>query len=605
MEYKNKIKKVFNDDGLLILPFLGWLFFIIVAFLLALLLPPTEPDAQSYHCLRALFWLKDGFISHFEATDTRILCMPFNSEIFYLWILALSKNDIGFGLLQFFSYFLLIFSSFKIMEFFEIDIKKIVWSIIIFTSFPAIIIQIPSTQTDLIIAALFSYSIFLVLNYTKEKNCFLLYFASLSSALTFGVKTTAFFIAPVVFLWFIFLLKKDFIKFFSFFILNFLIFSSYSYILNYIDFGSFLSNNAFKMYNRFFGGIKAYIANIINYFIQFIDFSGLNLGKYVNSYILSFKNFLFNLFSIPDSIVEIDPIVRVNYGMDEQRGAFGILGFLLFLPCLFIALFNKKYRIFSLLFFIPFLILMGAMLYTVFGIRYIVAFVGLSFPVLCISYFKGKNLIKIIIILYAFFYLSYSSLFSSGRPFIYVAYNFIKMPSISNMQTKMRGLEYKFFGPALFSQTTAYKNAVLPYCKNGNKIGLFASYAQVYYNAKYLELENDCRIDVLNILHLNDYNLKEYEALVLLGDNSQQLDVINKKDISKPFINSKNAICAFFVSDRASDKDKNKIDAAIYAVCSMNKNYLNDLGFNYKSSYDFIDRSYDIVKYRKLEVYSK
>lgn len=604
LNYFEKIKMALKTDGLLILPLLAWGIFILTAFFLALLVPPTEPDAQSYHCLRVLFWLKDGFISHFEATDMRALCMPINSELFYTWILALSKKDIGFGLLEFFSYFLLIFSSFKIMEFYEIDVKRIIWAILIFTSLPAIVIQISSTQTDLIVAALFSYSIFLILNFTKEKTISSLFFSSLALALSFGVKTTAFFIAPLLFVWFIKLLGRNFFKFFAFFVLNFLIFSSYNYILNFIDYGSFLSNNAFILYNKFFGGMKTYIANIINYFIQFIDFSGLNLGKCLNEYILQFKDFLFNLFSIPDTNVEIDPIKRVNFGMDEQVGAFGILGFLIYLPCLFISLFKKKFRIFSLFFFVPFLILSGSMLYTVYGIRYIVAFVALSFPVLCFSYFEKIHIIKVISILYAVFYFCYASLFVTARPIAYLIPNVLKASSFSVVQDTMRNLGYKFFGPAIFSQSSAYKNAIEPYCKNGAKIGVFAPYTHVYYSAKYLEIENDCRIDVLNLLHIEKYNLDEYDSIVLLKDNMQQLNVITKEDVKNPINSPDKAICAFFVSDR-TNKKSNGPEAAMYVSCSMNKDYLKNFDFKIRAEFPFLDKVEDEIEVRVLEVYSK
>ena len=301
-----------------------------------------------------------------------------------------------------------------------------------------------------------------------------------------------------------------------------------------------------------------------------------------------------------------DPLTRVNFGMDEQLGAFGILGFLLYLPCLFIALFKKNVRIFAILFFIPFLILCGAMLYTVYGIRYIVAFVAISLPVLTISYFKGKNLLKIIIILYIVFYLAYSSLYLPGRPVIYIFSNFIKAPSVNLLQNKMRGLEYKFFGPILFSQSSAFKNAAAPYCNNGNKIGVFASYAQILYAAKYLELENNCRIDTLNILHIKNYNLSEYDALVISKDNKQLTNVINKNDIRNPFMNSYIANCAFFISDRAGSKNKNSLDSAINAVCSINVDHLKELGFRKISTYEFLDKDKNNLLYMdELEVYHR
>ena len=178
-----------NDKSLLILT-IFWIFCILVSFILAFLSPVNEPDAQGYHCLRALFWASDGFISHFETADIRCHSMPINSELFYVWILSLSKNDIGFGLLQFFSYFLLLISSFKLMEFYDIDFNKRIWSVLFFSSFAGVISQISSTQTDLLVGSLLVSSLYLIHKFKKEnKNC-LLYFASLSMALSFGVKST-------------------------------------------------------------------------------------------------------------------------------------------------------------------------------------------------------------------------------------------------------------------------------------------------------------------------------------------------------------------------------------------------------------------------------
>ena len=106
----SELKKSFLEDKSLIV-LLGFLCFLIgVSFILASLSPVNEPDAQGYHALRALFWAQDGFIGHFETSDIRCHCMPINSELVYTWIYALFKNDTVLGLLQFFSYFLVIFS---------------------------------------------------------------------------------------------------------------------------------------------------------------------------------------------------------------------------------------------------------------------------------------------------------------------------------------------------------------------------------------------------------------------------------------------------------------------------------------------------------------
>ncbi len=219
-------------------------------FLLAAFCPAVEPDAQSYHCLRALFWLKDGFISHVETPDARLNCMPINSEIFYTWILALTKKDIGFGLLEFFSCFSLIASGYKIMELLNIEFEKRIWAILIFFSFASTVIQISSTQTDLLVSALISLGVYYAMLYKKEGGANLLFFSSLSFSIAAGVKTTALMALIPVFLWLIFYLKKSFLKFIIFSTVNFIVFSSYNYILNFIDFNNIFSSQSFITYNK-------------------------------------------------------------------------------------------------------------------------------------------------------------------------------------------------------------------------------------------------------------------------------------------------------------------------------------------------------------------
>lgn len=579
-----RLKNIFKKDGILILPCLCFLFFIIISFILACFSPVTEPDAQSYHALRVLFWLKDGFISHFETTDIRNLCMPFNSECFYTWVLALAKKDTCFGLLQFFSYILLIFSSYKTMEILKIPFVKRIWAILVFSSLPAVITQISSTQTDLTTASLISLSIYLVLQYKKTPFINLLFFASLSSALSFGVKTTAFMISIPVFIWFILLLKKDFLKFFFFLVVNFLIFSSYSYILNFIDFGNFFANNAFITYNKFFGGIKAFIANYIKYIIQFIDFTGFKFGDTASGYILAARDSLLNFLNIPQDLGDLNPLTKVNIYMTEQYCAFGILGFLVFLPASFIALFDKKLKPFAFIFHSSFLILCASMMYTTFGIRYMTGFVAVALPVFSLTYFKKTNFLKALIIIFCIYYMNYAALFINQRPFIYLMKAYIKTPDLSQMQNKMRDMKYNFYGFFGPSQAGALKSAVEPFCANDNKIAIFASGAMTLYPVKYLEIDHNCRIDTLNLLHIEKYDLSEYKAVITLRSNPQAVSVLNRNDIENPVIKSNKVKCSYLVPNRNRHLG---IKGAVEAHCIINPYYLQDLGFKKANNFGF------------------
>ena len=599
IELKNSL---LADKSLLVL-FLFWVFCIAISFILALLSPVNEPDAQGYHALRSLFWAKDGFISHFEIADIRCHSMPINSELFYVWILSLSKNDLGFGLLQFFSYFLLIISSFKIMEFYEIDFNKRIWSILIFSSFAGVISQISSTQTDLLVGSLLTTSFYLILEFKKQNKLNFLYFASLSMAISFGVKSTGIIASIPLLIWYIFILKKEFIKYFLFLILNFSIFSSYNYILNLINYSSPLGAKSALLGHGFWGGFGAIVANFIRYIFQFFDFSGFTIGFYINKFLLSAQAAAIEFFNIPRDLGENVGLNFTNISMTEQVLGFGILGFLVFLPSSIIGFFNKKLRIFSIIFWAMIFCLSFSIAYMIYSIRFIVTFVAFSIPLISLTYFKKMNPYKFLIILFAIFYLGYASLFLSQRPMYHLKKEFQKTPDIKLIQNKMRDLNYKFY-PS-FNEAYTMKSAVQPICKNNSKIAIFASNGYMLYSTKFLEFNNSCKIDTLNILHIRNYDLSNYDYIITQKNLPQHIEVINANDIKNPLTPSNKAICyyeGFDYKRRPRLLNFNELDKALSVSCKINNEFLADIGFKISGEIEaklpkyLLDRENETVK---------
>ena len=594
-------KSILADKSLLFLT-LALIFMLFISFLLSFT-PPNEADASSYHALRSLFWAKDGFISHFEIADIRCHSMPINSELFYVWILSLSKNDLGFGLLQFFSYFLLIISSFKIMEFYEIDFNKRIWSILIFSSFAGVISQISSTQTDLLVGSLLTTSFYLILEFKKQNKLNFLYFASLSMAISFGVKSTGIIASIPLLIWYIFLLRKEFIKYFLFLILNFSIFSSYNYILNLINYSSPLGSKSALLGHGFWGGFGAIVANFIRYIFQFFDFSGFTLGFYINKFLLSAQAAAIEFFNIPRDLGENVGLNFTNISMTEQVLGFGILGFLVFLPSSIIGFFNKKLRIFSIIFWAMILTLSFSIAYMIYSIRFIVTFVAFSIPLISLTYFKKMNLYKFFIILFAIFYLGYASLFLSQRPMYHLKKEFQKTPDIKLIQNKMRDLNYKFY-PS-FNEAYTMKSAVQPICKNNSKIAIFASNGYMLYSTKFLEFNNSCKIDTLNILHIRNYDLSNYDYIITQKNLPQHIEVINANDIKNPLTPSNKAICyyeGFDYKRRPRLLNFNELDKALSVSCKMNNEFLDDIGFKISGEIEaklpkyLLDRENETVK---------
>ena len=598
IELKNSL---LADKSLLFLT-LALIFMLFISFLLSFT-PPNEADASSYHALRSLFWAKDGFISHFEIADIRCHSMPINSELFYVWILSLSKNDLGFGLLQFFSYFLLIISSFKIMEFYEIDFNKRIWSILIFSSFAGVISQISSTQTDLLVGSLLTTSFYLILEFKKQNKLNFLYFASLSMAISFGVKSTGIIASIPLLIWYIFLLRKEFIKYFLFLILNFSIFSSYNYILNLINYSSPLGSKSALLGHGFWGGFGAIVANFIRYIFQFFDFSGFTIGFYINKFLLSAQAAAIEFFNIPRDLGENVGLNFTNISMTEQVLGFGILGFLVFLPSSIIGFFNKKLRIFSIIFWAMILTLSFSIAYMIYSIRFIVTFVAFSIPLISLTYFKKMNLYKFFIILFAIFYLGYASLFLSQRPMYHLKKEFQKTPDIKLIQNKMRDLNYKFY-PS-FNEAYTMKSAVQPICKNNSKIAIFASNGYMLYSTKFLEFNYSCKIDTLNILHIRNYDLSNYDYIITQKNLPQHIEVINANDIKNPLTPSNKAICyyeGFDYKRRPRLLNFNELDKALSASCKMNNEFLDDIGFKISGEIEaklpkyLLDRENETVK---------
>lgn len=578
-EIFEQFKKLFFEDKLFIFLSIGFLVFIFASFILAAFYPPTEGDAISYHGLRPLFWLSEGKIFNFDIADIRCHIMPMNSEIFYTWVLALTKKDIGFGLLQFFSFFFYIGSVYKIMEFLNIDFKKRIWAIFLVSSLPLLVCEISSLQSDLLVASLASFAIYMALEFKKEGKINSIYFSSLAFALMFGVKTTAFFVFTPIFVWLLFYLKKDIFKFLAFFILNFLIFSSSVYISNFISYGNFLGNFASFSENGFWGGIKGYFSNVIRHIFLFFDFSGFKFLYSIQDRIIRFENAFISFLGIsPDLGVNIK---RINYPvlLTEQISGFGILGFFVFIPCFIKGFFDKKLRLFSIFLFSFILILSFSIAYMMYNIRFLLTAVLIAAPLFSLSYNKIFKYIVAFIVFISFLYFPFNV---NERKFYFD--EFLKTKNLKAFQDNLRNKTYYFKNK--ISPEVQLKNNIEPYCKNSSKIGLIQAKGVEIYNTKYLEYENNCKIDVLTILHFDDVEPSYYDYFILPLDFMNSADTINLSDIKKEG-KIKNAACIFANKEgRSYSFSTNNLKNADMALCKIRPQHFFENNFSYLKQFE-------------------
>lgn len=615
LKFKIDFKKYFNaiklDKSLAVLS-LGFIFLMFVNLVLASFVSVNDLDAQSYHALRAIVFSQQGSLAHFEIADVRNLVMPINSEIFYTWIYTLTKTDVGFGLFSYFSYMLALGSLWGILSHYKYSLRKKLWCIFILSSLAGVIAQISSTQTDIAIGALYLAALLFYLKY-NENNKHYLYFSTLAIALAMGVKSTGVIIL-IPFLLLLFYIKKAnravCLRFFGFLALNFFIFSSYNYILNFISFGTFLGSPISIERHRFIGGPQAVLANFIRYMIQFLDFSGFTWGNYLNDKILSLQTFLLNSFHIPESLGVVSKMEEVNSALSEQTIGFGILGFSVFLPCTLYAFFskNKKLRHFGILFFLCIVMLSASICYMVFSIRFITAFVILSAPVFIFSYFKKMNPLKFLIIIFALYYMTLVSTHLVQRPYFKLVKFYKETNTFSEFADRVRCFDLPFHGNK--PHACVLRDNLLS--KGSKNVAFFSD---AHFEMTPFKL-SELKVDTLLLERLESYDYNKYDTVVLpckfqkshydTKNSRKDYEIIKRAPGELPeviFNTYYDPRCIFF--DR--DAQPTKSDKVAFSICYLTnpQKYFSQKNFKIIESLNIEKHRGDKIDKNCLYVFKK
>lgn len=531
-EFRKTLAKIFNAlkrDKILSIMAFGFVFFIISVILLDIFMPVNGGDALTYHLNRASLWMTQGNLNHFVISDDRNLVMPINSEILYLWNLMFFKNDMGLFFISFTGFAGIIYCIYNILEYFGFTQRRILWSIFILSSFASVMAQVSSIETDVLIAGLVLASVTLFLYALKDKNTTAIYFSALAYALAAGTKSPAVIVFPGVFLLLAYFSyrreKKEFYKplvsFCGFLFINFIIFASYNYILNYIDYGNFLGSESARAIHGFRGGIKAYVANYIRYIFMMFDFSGFRYSEYVGEHILNAKFALFDFLHIPHEWgVEMSDDNLINNRFVNVKVGTGLLGFLVFLPSVitasilgFIKKSNKKITAmcaFGWMFFINLACLSGALAYMVFSVRFVTFIVLLSCPVLALSYIKKTNILKLLLLFFVMSYFLIMSVNLAGRQHLEIAKIILQSPSIHEAREHIRCALYTGFeGRRPFCYIKDYIEE-LP---QGSKIGVFPSANDEFYIISMLNAHG-YKLETLLPEKAPSYNLEKYDYVI-------------------------------------------------------------------------------------------
>ena len=524
-----ELKKIFyalKQDRILLFIFFCFLIFIISTIIIALFFPIRYADALSYYFSRCAMWIQNMGISHYLTMDTRELIMPVNSEILYTWLLLFLKNEIGTGIFPYIFYINSVYIIYNLLGELGFCRRKRLWSVFVFSSFPLVYIESSIPVGDLWVGSLILTSIYLFLCACKYSKNILYFFSALSYALAVGLKTTAIIAFPSVLILIIMLayvydnkmVKTSIFKFLCFFSVNFLIFSSYIYFLNWIDFNNPISDKSQLLLNSFRGGVKGYIFNLVHYIFIMFDFSGvpdfLNLGVLIEK----MQNKLLSLIGIAnfDYISQFFPIpFKYNSEIGITQSLLGFIGILTFYPAIVYSLIQgikrrlSKKRVvllfFAISYLINILIFARVMVYTKFNMRYLLTFVVIASPIIVYTYIRNnKNMVKWILCLLLFINLAF---IPHAKPLSFII-GYIKNYHFANTnKTTDRSYILKDFDEAAIRRYF--------FAKNKSEIGLMLQmHNHPLYYIKKLSLDGHNLYTVLPEI-ITEYDLEKFDYLII------------------------------------------------------------------------------------------
>ena len=561
--YKFELKKALSSilsalkkDKLLMFLAICFCCFGVAELIVAMFAPVRFGDALNYYFPRCTMWVQQGSISHYITPDTRELIMPVNTEFLYTWFLMLKKSEIGIAIFSYIGFLGGIYVIFNLLKELGFSLRRSFWSILAFSAFALVGIEAVTPCSDLVVGTLILSSIYLFLISTKHNDKLALVFSAVSYAAALGAKTTAFMCLPAVVVLFgvicvVYYKKqniKNLFKFLLYLAVFFVVFSAYNYILNYLQFSNFITDEPQRLIHEHRGGMKGCLCNFIRYIFVGLDTSGINTIIDFNGFATSLLAAVFQLLGESVESYTSDYFVKAFYFtpyLSIQNSALGILGLFVFVPSIIKSicrLFKKQKSrktlilgAFAFAFLLNILILSSIMVFSGDNIRYLLTFVVVSAPVIAYSYLrKGKSFCKILVCFFMFIYLVVNPI---------------------SVLFKQKD------GVTRFSKLPVEEFQVYDFMKEREKANIALIIPQdrmpVYYIEKLRLI--GYKADKLLLENIEEYNLSKYKYII-----TSKIDIVSTYIVKNPgdkFMISK---CSYY------DKNQNLLDEYSSATAVMN-----------------------------------
>ena len=322
-------------------------FSMIFQFILISIMPPNSHDSLTTHLSRVGYWYQNGTYFPFNIHNLRDIYYPVNPAFQALWTVIVSGTDKWVEISQFIAMQVCSVAIYGISRLLKRSTQSSLFNALIFLSYPIVIMQGTTSQTDLIVAAFISCAFYFLILGLKQKQIKYIPISCLGMALALGSKQTAFFILPGYFILFLLLWTKNrnempgYIQtFLRYFFLFFLFFGSLTYVINLIHFNGFFGPpgtvTSESGFTSIFQALEKLKLNSLRLFYNSIDPSGLPspIKNYFIKAKSTFFSGIFNAFHINlESSAYSFSGHKFNYltvpHLSEDESWYGPVGFIL------------------------------------------------------------------------------------------------------------------------------------------------------------------------------------------------------------------------------------------------------------------------------------
>ncbi len=254
----------------------------IVTFMLVVHLPPNNHDSMTYHMARVGYYLQHGSLKSYPTANIRQTVSPANSEILILWQVTLLKCDRTAGLVQWLSWIGCILAIYGISRQLRAPPKGALFAALAFASFPEVVLQSTTTQSDLTTAFFWLCAFLFVGEGSKAHTAFSL-LSGASLGLAIGTKILSFLMLPGFGIYALACFfhekrfaRRDGLRFLSLCLICCLVLGSYIYLQNLSIYGHISGPASFR-YLHSLDGFQWHTAwsNAGRLFMQFLDPNGI------------------------------------------------------------------------------------------------------------------------------------------------------------------------------------------------------------------------------------------------------------------------------------------------------------------------------------------